>query len=365
MPTARWSSGCRRTLARRAPPSRAKRERMIAPALLFAAGLARMDRVDHERHRKHDVRNVRYRDGLMMAILAARAFRRGNLHRCASASTSAGSTASTSAASAPPRPRTAAPLVEPLPAALTPYIDRYLAEVRPALLRGHVSDAFWVSTYRGALSEQSIYTKVCAATEEELGIKLQPAPVPGCARDRHRDRRPGAHPHGVSAARSCRSAHDRAPLHPRPGDHRQPALQRGGAAAPGCGGGSVDRPGGFFMRAVDLCPLQLGQPARGVDRGSGAAAAPFIERQGWTLSARLQRPGDQRRLDAAARLSAPARRRRATASSRSSSPRRSTACRATRRTWRRCTSACRSPASASSPWPRARSPSCMSASRAR
>jgi hypothetical protein len=65
-------------LARRAPPNRAKRERMIAPALLFAAGLARLDRVEHEQHRKLDVRNVRYRDGLMMAILAARAFRLGN-----------------------------------------------------------------------------------------------------------------------------------------------------------------------------------------------------------------------------------------------------------------------------------------------
>ena len=62
------------------------------------------------------------------------------------------------------------PLVAPLPSALTPYIDRYLAEIRPALLRGHVSDAFWVSTYRGPLSEQAIYTKICAATEEELGM---------------------------------------------------------------------------------------------------------------------------------------------------------------------------------------------------
>jgi integrase/recombinase XerD len=65
-------------------------------------------------------------------------------------------------------------LVEPLPAALTPHIDLYLAEVRPALLRGHVSDAFWISTYRAALSEQSIYTTICAATEEELGVRLNP-----------------------------------------------------------------------------------------------------------------------------------------------------------------------------------------------
>ena len=127
------------TLARRAPPSRAKRERMIAPALLFAAGLARMDRVEHERHRKHDVRNVRYRDGLMMAILAARAFRVGNLaqmrigqHICRIDGVYV---CSFTAAETKNRRE----LVEPLPAALAPYIDRYLAEVRPALLRGHVS----------------------------------------------------------------------------------------------------------------------------------------------------------------------------------------------------------------------------------
>ena len=40
--------------------------------MMLLTGLARMDRVVHERHRKLDVRNVRYRDGLMMAILAAR-----------------------------------------------------------------------------------------------------------------------------------------------------------------------------------------------------------------------------------------------------------------------------------------------------
>jgi integrase/recombinase XerD len=161
-------------LARRAPPSRAKRERMVAPSLLFAAGLARMDRVEHEQHRKHDVRNVRYRDGLLMAILAARAFRLGNLAqmRVGRHITKVDGVYVCSFGAA--ETKNGRELVEPLPAELTPYIDRYLTEVRPALLRGHVSDAFWVSTYRAALSEQQIYTKVCAATEEELGVKLSP-----------------------------------------------------------------------------------------------------------------------------------------------------------------------------------------------
>jgi integrase/recombinase XerD len=161
-------------LARRAQPSRAKRELMIAPRLLFEAALARMDRVEHERHRKHDVRNVRYRDGLMMAILAARAFRRGNLAqmRVGRHITKVDGVYVCTFSGAETKNRRE--LVEPLPRALTSYVDRYLAEIRPALLRGHVSDAFWVSTYRAALSEQSIYTKVCAATEEELGVRLSP-----------------------------------------------------------------------------------------------------------------------------------------------------------------------------------------------
>jgi integrase/recombinase XerD len=94
-------------LARRAPPSRAKRERMIAPSLLFAAGLARMDRIEHESHRKLDVRNVRYRDGLMMAILATRAFRRGNLAQMRVGQHISRINGVYAAPSAPPRPRTA------------------------------------------------------------------------------------------------------------------------------------------------------------------------------------------------------------------------------------------------------------------
>ena len=162
------------TLARRASPRRTKRDRMIAPAVLFAAALARMDRIDQEQHSKRDVRNVRFRDGLMMAVLAARGFRRGNLQqmRLDQHVTRADGVYLCSFNAA--ETKNGRPLFAPLPRVLTPYIDRYLAEIRPALLRGHVADAFWISTYRAPLSEQSIYTKVCAATEEELGIRLTP-----------------------------------------------------------------------------------------------------------------------------------------------------------------------------------------------
>jgi integrase/recombinase XerD len=133
-----------------------------------------MDRVEHEQHRKLDVRNVRYRDGLLLAILAARAFRRGNLAQMRVGQHIKNVDGDYVCAFSAAETKNRRELVEPLPAALTPFIDRYLAEIRPALLRGHASDAFWVSTYRRALSEQQIYTKVCAATAEELGVRLSP-----------------------------------------------------------------------------------------------------------------------------------------------------------------------------------------------
>jgi integrase/recombinase XerD len=133
-----------------------------------------MDRVEHDRHRKLDVRHVRFRDGLLLAMLAARAFRRGNLAQMRVGQHIIKLDNVYVCAFGAAETKNRRELVEPLPAALTPYIDRYLAEVRPALLRGHASDAFWVSTYRAALSEQSIYTKICAATEEELGVRLSP-----------------------------------------------------------------------------------------------------------------------------------------------------------------------------------------------
>jgi integrase len=130
--------------------------------------------VEHEHHRKLDVRAVRYRDGLMLAILAARAFRLGNLAQMRLGKHISKVDGVYVCTFSPAETKNGRELVEPLPAALTPYIDRYLDEVRPALLRGHVSDAFWISTYRGPLSEQSIYTKICAATEDELGVRLNP-----------------------------------------------------------------------------------------------------------------------------------------------------------------------------------------------
>ncbi len=56
----------------KARPSRDKRSRMVPPRQLLAAGIGRMQRTEIEHHADADVTACRYRDGLMIDILATR-----------------------------------------------------------------------------------------------------------------------------------------------------------------------------------------------------------------------------------------------------------------------------------------------------
>jgi len=161
--------------SRRAKPSRRKRQQMIAVRQLFEAGIARMERADREQHCKPDIPACRYRDGLMIAFLASRSIvRLANLAAmrigehierdadCYVCRFSGGETKNGDA------------MEFGLPAALTPFIERYLAVHRETLLRGHQSDAFWVSTYRGPPNERTISWRIRRATLEEVGISISP-----------------------------------------------------------------------------------------------------------------------------------------------------------------------------------------------
>jgi len=163
-----------RRLQKRARPSRDKRARMITPEALFWAGIRRMERVETERHAKRDVQAGRYRDGLIMALLACRPIRRGTLALMTLGRhlTRRGDSYVISLDES--ETKGGRDQEEELPRVLTPYIDHYLDHYRPVLLRGHQSDAVWISTYRDALSEESHYSRFRAATKEELGIELCP-----------------------------------------------------------------------------------------------------------------------------------------------------------------------------------------------
>ena len=57
---------------------------------------------------------------------------------------------------------------------LIPYIDHYLSEVRPGLLAGRGTDAFWVSRHHGALSEKAVQERVFRWTRQWFGQGFGP-----------------------------------------------------------------------------------------------------------------------------------------------------------------------------------------------
>ena len=163
-----------RRLQGRARPSRDKRARMVTPVALFRAGLRRMERVETEHHAKRDVQAGRYRDGLIIALLACRPIRRGTLAMMRLDEHLTRRDDRYVISFDESETKGGRDQEEELPPVLTPYVERYLDHYRPVLLRGHHSEAVWVSTYRGAMSEERLYQRFRAATMEELGIALCP-----------------------------------------------------------------------------------------------------------------------------------------------------------------------------------------------
>ncbi|MGE3298556.1 MAG: tyrosine-type recombinase/integrase [Porticoccaceae bacterium] len=132
-------------------------------------------------------RALRYRDGLLIAFLAARPLRRRNLAALRLGHSlrrhgpdwwidiPAGET------------KTGAPIRMPVPPAITAAIDCYLAEHRPVLAGGRgrwwraAGDALWLSVQGSPMTEMALYDRVVRITRAALGRPLNPHLFRDCA----------------------------------------------------------------------------------------------------------------------------------------------------------------------------------------
>jgi site-specific recombinase XerD len=119
-------------------------------------------------------RATRYRDGLMLALQAARAFRTKNL----TGMTAGGTLMRVGDGYMIVFPAEAMkgrrPFEVPVPARLTPYIDRYLTEIRPMLLQGKTSDALWITQYGEPMVPKAIYDRLVKVTLRLFGKAMSP-----------------------------------------------------------------------------------------------------------------------------------------------------------------------------------------------
>ena len=156
-------------LAAQAKAIRNKRQRIQPPADLFDLGIRLMSEAERNPCPRPVWRACRYRDGLMIAMLAARALRRRNF---------AGIILGKHLRKVDNRyvfmfdgseTKNHRPIEMSLPSPLTEYIDRYLEHYRPILLGAAQSDHLWISSMARPMAHGAIYDKVREVTERELG----------------------------------------------------------------------------------------------------------------------------------------------------------------------------------------------------
>ena len=150
-----------------------KRELLIPDArILYAEGLRLMGTAEQCRTRRKAL--LQFRDGLIFAVLSARARRlrttaqtmaTDNLHRV---------DGRYRIDYRPDQIKTGRRDSVLLPARLTPFIDRYLGEIRPALLRGTDHGALWVGTLGKPLAEPGIEKLVRVRSKALLGVAIGP-----------------------------------------------------------------------------------------------------------------------------------------------------------------------------------------------
>ena len=144
-------------------------------------------------------RQVMLRDGLMIALFAARAMRLRSQHALGLETQVRRSEGRWWIALGPDDVKTGRPIEYPAPDALQRWIERYVTVERVELLAGKASDAFWINWGGQPLGERGIEKRIRWHSTKKFGPKgaFGAAPLPPL----HRLRRPGRGSHGAAVGR--------------------------------------------------------------------------------------------------------------------------------------------------------------------
>jgi integrase/recombinase XerD len=189
-----WLGQLRRNLKAQVRPARDKLSRVKTPQELVKLGERLMDEADASLERSARRRAIRYRDGLMIALLAYRPIRRRNLAMMLFGRHLVRAGGSWRIVFAAEETKTRVPYEAPLPAALGPRLERYLDVHRPILLRGEPADgdrdappihadldAVWVSEDGIQLAYEAVAYQIVFRTQREFGSSVSPHMFRDCA----------------------------------------------------------------------------------------------------------------------------------------------------------------------------------------
>lgn len=164
----------------RARPAGDKRPRLQASSELFALGLRLMSEAEAAEGLSPVKRAAGFRDGLLVALLAARPLRLRNAAGLTPGRSLVATDGGWMIRIAAEEVKTRRPLEMAMPEALVPWLERYLDHHRPALL-GNVNgrtrtahDGLWVSQFGTRITDNALYKIVCRLTEAAFGRSVNP-----------------------------------------------------------------------------------------------------------------------------------------------------------------------------------------------
>lgn len=173
-------------MAAKAVPVRDKRGRMQSPHDLLALGLLLMDRADTDVHATAVQRAKLHRDGLMIALLALRPIRGGNLGAITLDRHLVQHGAGWALRFGPEETKQGRRLEVSWPDELAPRLARYLGEHRPLLLSCTrkalpPTSRLWVSAHGTPMTYSAIALQVKARTQAVFGAPVNPHLFRDCA----------------------------------------------------------------------------------------------------------------------------------------------------------------------------------------
>ena len=124
---------------------------------------------------------IDYRDGLMIALLAARPIRRRNLATISIGRQLVRLGSRWSLVFDAAETKNHRSLEFPVPETLVPYIDEYIARVRGAIPGAGRHDGLWASREGAPLTGQRVYDRVVLRTREAFGTPIPPHLFRDCA----------------------------------------------------------------------------------------------------------------------------------------------------------------------------------------
>ena len=177
-----WLVDMKNRLWARAKPARDKTAKIRSSDDLFGLGLSLMQSADGFTCRYTPLAaEVRYRNGLLIAMLAARPIRLKNLAGIQIGRHLTRIDGVYWLRLEAEEVKNRKHIEVPLPEVLTVYVDRYLTKLRQRLLGGSESNRLWISCQGLPLSERVIYHHVTRLTEDAFGEAISPHLFRDCA----------------------------------------------------------------------------------------------------------------------------------------------------------------------------------------